>query len=129
MTICVDESAVAEHIAHGDFYGECPSSGCAQPSTTNARIASDLVVEVADSSIEAYPNPFKSKLSIQISNPENLGVKLTMTDLTGRNIDLRIEAPSQRDLYVLDTNHINPGLYVMRINIGGFSKTLKMLKE
>jgi hypothetical protein len=127
VTICVDESAVAEHIAHGDFYGKCNST-CTAP-VANARIASDEMDADADFNVSAFPNPFKSTLTIQVNNPENREVNMHMMDMTGRNMDLRMPKPTEEGMYVLETDHIQPGLYFMKVNIGKFSKTIKVFRE
>ena len=127
VTICVDESAVAEHMAHGDYLGSCLTN-CAAP-VANARIAGDATVEQADFTMEAYPNPFKSTLSVQVTNPENREVNMQMLDLTGRPINLRVPAPTEDEVYVIETDHVLPGMYFIRVNIGKFTKTMKLLKE
>ena len=79
--------------------------------------------------MQAYPNPFKSTLSVQISNPDNREVNMHMMDLTGRNMNLKLSTPDEEGVYVLETDHVQPGLYFLRVNIGKFTKTMKLLKE
>ena len=127
-SICVDESAVAAHLAHGDFLGECGNS-CSPP-VANAKVASDeSIVLENDIVVEAYPNPFRSSIYVQLSNPEEKAVSMNMVDLMGRNVVLKPLDKTSEGAHVLDTEQLTGGMYFLQIKIGDYSKTVKLIKE
>jgi hypothetical protein len=130
ITICVNESAVAEHLAHGDSIGNC-TSACTEP-IANAKTNSDAEVAVdvnGDVVIDVYPNPIKSTVSVKLSNSSNKNVMMRMMDITGRSV-LMIEARSSvENSYQLDTEQLRSGMYFLHVKVGTFVKTVKVLKE
>src|SRR5260221_14192071 len=127
VTICVDESAVAEHMAHGDFMGSCNNS-CTAP-IANARTIGDAVESNENSTIEVYPNPVKSSISIRLANPANENVLMNMMDATGRSVILKDSAPSPDRIHQLNTEQLPAGLYILQVKVGNFAKTVKLMKE
>ncbi|HCW07208.1 MAG TPA: hypothetical protein DGG95_07580 [Cytophagales bacterium] len=127
VTLCVDQSAVNDHLSHGDFLGSCPKTGCAAP-IANARVTDPANGSFDMYEVDTYPNPFQSTLSVKVTNPNNEEVTLQMMDITGRVIPLG-KAIRNEDEYIVATDHIPGGLYFLRVNIGNFVKAIKVVKE
>ena len=127
VSICVDESAVADHLAHGDYYGTC-SPDCSAP-VANARIAGETIDLESIGIATTYPNPFRSSLTILVSNPSKEEVSMRMMDLTGRDMLIKTPTPSADGVYELNTGNVHPGIYLLRVNVGPLTKVLKVLKE
>jgi hypothetical protein len=124
----VDESAVAAHLAHGDYLGNCGNS-CSPP-IANAKVASDeSTVQENDIAVDAYPNPFRSSIYVQVSNPEEKSVSMSMVDLMGRNVALKPLDKTPEGAHVLDTDQLSGGMYFLQVKIGDYSKTVKLVKE
>jgi hypothetical protein len=70
--ICISESAVAAHLAHGDVLGNCP--------TTQSRGLNEI--ETQDMLIQVYPNPNKGNFTVTMDLPGNY------TDKTIRVINM-----------------------------------------
>jgi hypothetical protein len=141
--MCVDESAVAGHLAHGDNLGSC-SNSCSTPSISSAKVASDSntsrenksstkenknAPQDKDIEAEAYPNPFKSTIYVQVSNPDEKEISMNMFDLMGKNVPIKPLNNTPEGVHVLDTERLSAGLYLLQVKVGDYSKTVKLIKE
>jgi hypothetical protein len=131
VTICVDESAVAAHLAHGDFLGKC-TSNCVAPAyltslgTVNNNAAAEVSVDEGFQ-VKAFPNPTENKFTVSIKSNSNEKVSLVVYDALGRQVK-KIEkgdaiSPLQfgEDLKV--------GVYIIEVRQGENRKTIKLLKQ
>jgi hypothetical protein len=82
-----------------------------------------------------YPNPFNPSTTITYGLPELSDVKVTIYDITGREV-IQLVSSSQKTAGYYDiiwsgmdsVNHmVSTGLYFTRIEAGKYSKTIKML--
>ena len=76
-----------------------------------------------------YPNPFNPETTITYSLPEASEVKLEVFDLTGRSITTLVDGATQAagEYSVnFDASNLPSGIYVYRLNAGGFQQTRKM---
>jgi len=76
VKICVDPSAVEEHLGHGDFVGSC-NPGCVAP--INAKLASSF-------NVKAYPNPTQNQFTIVVEGNNNEKINVFVYDLLGRMV-------------------------------------------
>jgi hypothetical protein len=76
-----------------------------------------------------YPNPYKIQTTIPFEISSPLRVKLTVFDVFGRNIKqlLDQEMPQGKHLVPFDAKNIGPGLYLFRLEAGGFVATKNMV--
>ncbi|HQB79193.1 MAG TPA: MBG domain-containing protein, partial [Tenuifilaceae bacterium] len=82
-------------------------------------IESPTVVQV-----QAYPNPFTNSLTIQ----SNMAIKwIRIMDTTGQTVASQSQINSN-SLYLL-TDHLKQGIYIITINTGTHTKTLKVVKQ
>ncbi|MEO6330355.1 MAG: HYR domain-containing protein, partial [Ginsengibacter sp.] len=89
--LCVDQSAVAAHLAHGDFLGSCTANCIAPPvyagrAINQPTIANPLPDELT---IKAMPNPSATYFTLAIKSPVQDKVKMRVTDILGRVIEVK----------------------------------------
>lgn len=71
--------------------------------------------------IEAYPNPFASRLRIAVEGGAPTERTITLFDLLGRTVLRETKAGSESGVstWVLDTTHLAPGLYMLQVEEDG----------
>jgi len=76
-----------------------------------------------------YPNPFNPSTNILFDIPEKGNVKLTLYDITGREVsrlfDEELIAGSYK--YSFNIGNLNSGVYFVRINSGEFTSAIKIV--
>jgi aldose sugar dehydrogenase len=90
------------------------------------RPPNDLGIDEVDGSkIAVFPNPISTSFTVQFSG-NNVGNQISLTDMTGRKIySAWIDTPST----VIDTAHLNKGVYVLTIHSkNGKNYTKKLIK-
>ena len=114
-TICVNESAVADHLAHGcslgscDEQGDCPTNFNVQqePSYAPGNSLQNLTVNV-------YPNPFQNLFTIQYAIEELRTLTFVVTDVMGRTIkSYTIEPLTYKGEVEIDLTDANQGTYLL----------------
>ncbi|PLX13447.1 MAG: hypothetical protein C0598_03455 [Marinilabiliales bacterium] len=86
-TICISANAVAAHLAHGDYLGECMDA--AGNAYSGGDYDSDIeysnkTAEIKTEDWSIYPNPVKGKLSVNLLKLQGSEVQLSIYDLSGR---------------------------------------------
>ncbi len=90
------------------------------------RPPNDLGIDEVDGSkIAVFPNPISTSFTVQFSG-NTVGNQISLTDMTGRMIySAWIDSPST----VIDTDHLNKGVYVLTIHSkNGKNYTKKLIK-
>ncbi len=82
-TICVGASAVADHLSHGDYLGECSGSGKTDEDDDEGTIAS---TDYFESTMSVYPNPFVDGLNFTMQLPSNTKVTVIIYDSKGTQV-------------------------------------------
>ncbi|WP_313807717.1 MBG domain-containing protein, partial [Flavobacterium sp.] len=115
--ICVDDNAVAAHLAHGDFLGKC-TSNCLDPNGVR--------VLQGDFTVKVYPNPSNSLFNLEIENGSEDNVLIEVFDLSGR----RVKQIKPIDLHSITFGEDLPrGVYLANVSQGDNSKTIRLAKE
>lgn len=118
VSICVDDNAVAEHLAHGDFLGKC-TSNCLDPNGTRS-------LEEETFNVKAYPNPSNSVFNLEIENGSEEEVAIEVFDISGR----RIKQLNPIDIHAITFGEELPrGVYLVNVQQGSNSKTIRVVKE
>jgi hypothetical protein len=127
VTICVDESAVAEHLSHGDFLGKC-TQNCVAPNGGNA-IAKTNETETAVSKdslrVKTWPNPSESNFTLQIFGNSNEEVAIRVLDISGKL--LHTDRGSVSKLYRFGELFV-AGIYIVEIRQGKKQIRVKLMK-
>ncbi|NWF88896.1 MAG: T9SS type A sorting domain-containing protein [Ignavibacteriaceae bacterium] len=81
-----------------------------------------------------YPNPFNPVTRIQYNLPQRTKVKMEIYDITGRLVHFLSDAEQDAGVHIADWNgndsygnSVASGIYFLKFNAGGYSKTLKMM--
>jgi hypothetical protein len=80
--------------------------------------------------LNAYPNPVKEQIELQLISDMEAPVELSIHDITGRTISsatLVVEAGSSE--YSLSAANLSPGVYFLTAIQGGVSRTIKIIKQ
>ncbi|WP_367754285.1 HYR domain-containing protein [Flavobacterium sp. WC2430] len=125
--ICVDDSAVATHLAHGDFLGKC-SSNCVNPATLTKPvvIGKQEIIAIADFDVKAYPNPSNHQFTIAVQGSSDEKVEVFVYDMLARMIK-RIEKPNAQN--VLLGEELPSGEYLLLIRQGSNQKAINVIKK
>jgi photosystem II stability/assembly factor-like uncharacterized protein len=75
------------------------------------------------------PNPFNPVTTIKFSIPNNSQVKLSVFDVTGREIEqlLNTELTPGEYRYQFNASNYSSGIYIYRLETAGFTETRKMI--
>ncbi len=76
-----------------------------------------------------YPNPFNPSTTIRFSIPEATFVKITITDLLGREIESLVNDELSAGNYKVDfyASKLSSGIYLYTIKAGNYMQTRKMM--
>ncbi|SCX05293.1 HYR domain-containing protein [Flavobacterium saliperosum] len=121
VNICVDENAVAEHLAHGDFLGRC-TTDCTPPQ-------SNVKPEVENADlfhVIAYPNPSSNQFTFEIESKSSDTINISVFDIAGRLVKV-IE--NHQDTTVTFGEELPRGVYLAVIEQGSNRKTIRIIKE
>ena len=117
-TICIDNSAVATHLAAGCSLGECIGS-------RNAPSA--IETEVADFKTDIIPNPSSNFFSLVINTKDPSPVSIRIMDVLGRVVEMKNNmAVSEKYTF---GNGLKPGVYLAEIIQGKNRKVIRLVKK
>ena len=126
VKICIDQSAVQEHLSHGDFLGNC-TPGCVAPVYTRG-VPAFTFVETAVEKLNAtvMPNPTTSFFEVAISAKKGIPVTMTVNDVYGRLIQKNTKVDANR--YNQLGQNWKAGTYFIEVMQGNERKVLKVIK-
>ena len=125
VEICVDTSAVAAHLAQGDYLGACDLTkeiGIeGEPHVHD--ISEDLYLTV-------YPNPTRNFVTVEFISWVEDKFTVEFADVTGRKLIIEQgNAGIGENTHILYLPGIEPGLYVVRIVLDGNQEVKKLIVE
>ena len=123
VKICVDDDAVSDHLAHGDFVGACTPNCIAPVSSKNVN---EQISFDNDFAIKVYPNPSKNNFNFEIETSSDEIVSVFIYDLFGRNIR-EYKNKFKREFSIGDD--LPSGVYLATIEQGINKKTIRLIKE
>ncbi|MBK9016132.1 MAG: T9SS type A sorting domain-containing protein [Saprospiraceae bacterium] len=119
-TLCISQSAVAAHLAHGDALGACGLQVCQpyQPAGYQMEGHDDLNMAIAESldyrQLKMYPNPATDKITVVLTLENSLSSNLIIENSLGQ---------------VLLSTDIEPGTTRLDIDISQLRSGIYFLKE
>jgi hypothetical protein len=126
VTLCVDSSAVAEHLAHGDALGACPKNGCGNSYYNQSPVLAQTLGD---------------KLQVKIMpNPTDRGIPFNLTTKGGNNQEVEIRVLSTLGQVVYGTkgasnetyrfgSQFMSGIYFVEVIQGKDIQIFKVMKE
>ena len=132
VKICVDDDAVNEHLAHGDFLGNC-TSNCLPPpvvsnSTTSVILRSgEIEVPTGKLNVKIMPNPStgSSEFTLRAEGNANETMQIVIIDMYGK-IVYTAKGSAYGD-YRFGGQFVS-GVYVVKVLHGSDISTYKIVK-
>jgi hypothetical protein len=122
-TLCVDESAVAAHLAHGDCLGECPPAArtAAPLGTDPATVSHETELT---QSLVAYPNPSRGQVQVNLV-PSSTRSEILVINSRGTVVERRTANGSST--MTLDLKKYGAGVYMIKQVSGNVTNTTKVV--
>jgi len=77
--------------------------------------------------LQVYPNPASEYLNVVFDHTGNTAIQII--DMTGRTVYSTLHHAGGFTNMTLDINHLNPGLYFLKVNAGDETGVLRFIKE
>lgn len=131
------DNATAVKVDNGNIYvtGYCTGSSTGNDYVTLkysqpigiSNISSEVPLKFSLS--QNYPNPFNPVTNIEFSLPNSADTKLTVFDITGKEIAALVNQPMNAGIYNVDfdASHLASGTFFYRIEAGDFTEVKKMI--
>ena len=128
--MCVVESALASHLAHGDFVGNC-TPNCVAPIQTRGAISSGPIVETAPVSpgifqVRIIPNPTNNYFTLDVETGSSEKIIVIIHDVLGRKVKHIENGQSQLIRFGED---LKVGIYLATVRQGNNTRTIKLVKQ
>ncbi|MFV7236980.1 HYR domain-containing protein, partial [Flavobacterium sp. ZB4R12] len=124
--LCVDESAVGAHLAHGDFLGSC-ASGCVAPTLLTKFVKNDKkLIEPTPFNVKAYPNPTQHQFTLVVKGGSNEKVEVIVYDMLARMVKRFEKSDGQ---LIMFGEELPTGEYLTVIKQGVNIKTVNLIKQ
>ena len=123
--ICVAESAVAAHLAHGDFLGNC-TPNCVAPVYKRGVTIEEEPIPIDIFQVKVVPNPTDYYFTLEIEGGSKEKIVVVVYDVLGKNVK-RIENSSGQ--LIKFGEDMKAGVYLAEIVQGSNRKTIKLVKH
>ena len=124
VTICVDNDAVSEHLAHGDFLGKC-TANCVAPATKPA-VPIVAPVFASELTVKVMPNPTPNYFNVAITGKNNSPVTVRVMDIYGRTLQVNQKIAANSTLRL--GQKWTGGTYIIEVMQGEERKVVKVIK-
>jgi hypothetical protein len=117
VDICIDDNAVATHLAAGCTLGECSGSRMVRGGFEN---------ESAGISVHVLPNPTQNYFRLTLTADRVTSASLRVIDIAGRVMEIRTNInPSESIIFGYQ---LKRGVYFVEVTQGNNRKILKIIK-
>lgn len=127
-TLCVDYSALAGHLNHGDYIGPCGNANCVNGiNSLNNQLTRSDILGNKELEITTFPNPSTNEFQLSINkviNTEEVSVKVT--DVQGRQ--LYLQQGSSNRVFRFGSDFV-AGIYVLEVSHAGEREVMKLIKN
>lgn len=115
QSICIDTTAVQEHLAHGCSLGNCSNSDV---SGIRSNESAQIDISMVQSTLEAYPNPLTSRTTIRAYIADQVHYRIELYNMQGAFIKLLAQGKAQSDqtcTYNLNASDYAQGIYLVKL--------------
>ncbi|MBW4360992.1 HYR-like domain-containing protein, partial [Flavobacterium taihuense] len=131
--ICVDQSAVQEHLNHGDFLGKCTSTCKAPASNAKTPHSDKILVEATATDIEpvefvvkVFPNPTDNQFTLVLEGGSSEKIEVLVYDMLARKVK---SIEKNKNQAIIFGEEFPVGEYIVLIRQGDNAKTLNLIKK
>ena len=129
--ICVNESALADHLAHGDFVGNCTPNCVAPAQQTQLTQSRGTIVETSPVSpgifrVKVIPNPTDNYFTLDVESGSKEKIVVIVYDVLGRIVKRIENSESQLIRFGKD---LKVGSYMAVVKQGNNTRTVKLVKQ
>ena len=131
QTICINESAVAAHLAHGCSLGACDEQGLC--STASSRMSGSELHDEHSIELLVSPNPFIDRIEVEMFIEEDGFYEIELVNTYGqiiRSVYSGSLISAEQNKFEISTQELGKGIYFLRARDNGgqvaLSKVLKM---
>jgi hypothetical protein len=123
--LCVSESAVAAHLAHGDYLGDCLPN-CAAPLYTKGNVVEEKPTSSDMFPVKVIPNPTNNYFTLDAGSGSKEKIVVIVYDVLGRIVK-HIE--NSEGPLIRFGEDMKAGSYLALIRQGNNTKTVKLIKQ
>lgn len=81
-----------------------------------------------ENNINIYPNPATDKVNIEFIAPEGGKMQIDVYDLTGKIVHKEIINARDKEIHnIVIDNKLNPGIYFVKLQLGNYTSTQKLI--
>ena len=125
----IDVISVPDHLAHGDYLGNCTSTVPAITSSRSYAVETEVALQPV---LKSYPNPFSGQTTIEFSLTQDEEYTLTIYDLKGTLVKQlpggKAKANELKQV-AWQVGNAAAGLYIVRLTTATSVQQLKLLVE
>lgn len=129
-TICINSSAVAAHLAHGDQLGDCDEVNDCATMAARSAIHDDSAFELVT---ELYPNPANDRAVLSVSIGESAPMSIWMIDMSGRKVATIFEGQLEEfsnTEFEIACSDLETGAYLVQVvQEGTVVNTIRFVKQ
>jgi hypothetical protein len=93
-------------------------------------ITDTLNQNLSEENLFAFPNPFTSSTTIQITIPDDTEIKLSIIDLMGNTVQVIYEGYIMQGVqkFIYTTNNLQSGVYICQMEGNNISSQIRLIK-
>ncbi len=126
VSICVDPSAVAEHLAHGDALGPCPKVGCGISYANQSPVGVAVTLDKLQVKIMPNPSVRGTDFNLIVKGRKNEEIEIRVLNMLGQAVYNTKGAPDETYKF---GNQFMSGVYLVEIRQGENVQVLKIIKQ
>lgn len=121
--ICINKNAVENHLAHGDYLGNCHEVVCSPGAFSSLpSISTDLKQRVEELELLLFPNPATDKIFLRLKAPlENVSFRYEIFNQLGQSVykSKIVDTLNETEEIDLAANRISGGGYILVVEVAG----------
>jgi hypothetical protein len=110
---------------------EALHTACSTPSMSNRESNTEVTVDEKAVNAHMWPNPFKEHLNVLLTEGSaGQNIQLNIFNFVGQPVyqkEMQIKYGDE-SLLQIETNHLNPGIYMVNIKSAGFENSYRVVK-
>lgn len=125
----INYSALASHMAHGDYLGPCGNAKCDDDDDDDFTGDRSSSIETNDATL--FPNPATGEVWLDLSGYENSVFTVRIQDVRGVLVQsIHVADAAHSEPLRLDLSAVAAGMYYIQVQPeGGQMETLKLVVE